>query len=94
MNFAKMRVGNRLAIGFGACLVLLLVIAVGSSLTMRSITNDTDNLLEQQLQTERLVTEWHGSIQSNIQRAQASARLSNLEDRKYFDGPGQRHQAQ
>jgi methyl-accepting chemotaxis protein len=85
MNFAKMRVGNRLAIGFGACLILLLVIAVGSSLTMRSITADTDNLLEQQLQTERLVTEWHGSIQSNVQRAQASARLSDPEDRKYFD---------
>nr|WP_315259495.1 methyl-accepting chemotaxis protein [uncultured Duganella sp.] len=85
MNFAKMRVGNRLAVGFGACLVLLLVIAVGSSLTLRSITEDTDNLLEQQLQTERLVNEWQASIQSNIQRAQASARLSNPEDRKYFD---------
>jgi methyl-accepting chemotaxis protein len=85
MNFAKMRVGNRLAIGFGACLLLLLVIAVGSSLTMRSIAEDTDNLLEQQLQTERLVTEWQGSIQSNIQRAQASARLNNHEDRDYFD---------
>ncbi|MBV7535468.1 MCP four helix bundle domain-containing protein [Duganella sp. sic0402] len=85
MNFAKMRVGNRLAIGFGACLVLLMVIAIGSSVTMRSITEDTDNLLEQQLQTERLVTEWQASIQSNIQRAQASARLSNPEDRKYFD---------
>ncbi|SDF48105.1 MULTISPECIES: methyl-accepting chemotaxis protein [unclassified Duganella] len=85
MNFAKMRVGNRLAIGFGACLVLLLVIAVGSSLTLRSITEDTDHLLEQQLQTERLVTEWQASIQSNVQRAQASARLSNPEDRRYFD---------
>jgi methyl-accepting chemotaxis protein len=85
MNFAKMRVGSRLAVGFGACLLLLLVIAVSSSLTLRSITQDTDNLLEQQLQTERLVTEWHASIQSNVQRAQASARLSNVEDRKYFD---------
>ncbi|MYM36082.1 hypothetical protein GTP38_17255 [Duganella sp. FT94W] len=85
MNLANLKVGNRLAIGFGACLLLLLVIAVGSSLTLRSITEDTDNLLEQQLQTERLVTEWHGSIQSNVQRAQAAARLVNPEDRKYFD---------
>jgi len=85
MNFAKMRVGNRLAVGFGACLVLLLVIATGSSITLRSITEDTDNLLEQQLKTERMVTEWKASIESNIQRAQAAARLANPDDRKYFD---------
>ncbi|MET0320133.1 MAG: MCP four helix bundle domain-containing protein, partial [Duganella sp.] len=73
MNFANMRVGNRLAVGFGASLVLLLVVAIGSSTTMRTITNDTDNLIEEQLKTERLVTEWKGSIETNVQRAQATA---------------------
>jgi methyl-accepting chemotaxis protein len=85
MNFAKMRVGTRLAIGFGASLVLLLVVAIGSSTTMHAITNDTDNLIEEQLKTERLVTEWKGSIETNVQRAQATARLTDPADQKYFE---------
>jgi len=85
MNFANMKVGTRLAVGFGATLTLLLVVAVGSSTAMRTITNDTDNLIEEQLKTERLVTEWKGSIESNIQRAQAAARLDDVADQKYFE---------
>ncbi|KQN70334.1 hypothetical protein ASF04_10695 [Duganella sp. Leaf61] len=80
-----MKVGARLALGFGSTLALLLVVAIGSSTALNTVTNDTDNLVEQQLQTERLVTEWKGSIENNVQRAQAAARLTDPEEQKYFE---------
>ena len=85
MKLANMKVGARLALGFGSTLALLLVVAIGSSTALNTITNDTDNLVEQQLQTERLVTEWKGSIENNVQRAQAAARLTDPEEQKYFE---------
>ena len=85
MKLTNMKVGARLALGFGSTLALLLVVAIGSSTALNTVTNDTDNLVEQQLQTERLVTEWKGSIENNVQRAQAAARLTDPEERKYFD---------
>ena len=85
MIFSKMKVGKRLAVGFGAALLLLLTIAVASELTIRSIAADTTNLLEQQLQTERLVTEWKGIIEANVQRAQAAAKTSDPETQKFFE---------
>ncbi|MPQ58130.1 hypothetical protein F8197_15900 [Duganella sp. FT27W] len=80
-----MKVGARLALGFGSTLALLVVVAIGSSTALNTVTNDTDNLIEQQLQTERLVTEWKGSIENNVQRAQAAARLTDPEEQKYFE---------
>ena len=85
MIFSKMKVGKRLAVGFGAALLLLLTISVASELTIRSIATDTTNLLEQQLQTERLVTEWKGIIEANVQRAQAAAKTSDPEAQKFFE---------
>jgi methyl-accepting chemotaxis protein len=85
MNFSKMKVGKRLAVGFGAALLLLLAISVASELTIRSIAADTTNLLEQQLQTERLVTEWKGIIEANVQRAQAAAKTNDPAVQKYFE---------
>ena len=85
MKLANMKVGARLALGFGSTLVLLLVVAIGSSTALNTVTDDTDNLVEQQLQTERLVTEWKGSIENNVQRAQAAARLTDPEEQKYFE---------
>ena len=84
MIFSKMKVGKRLAAGFGAALLLLLTISVASELTIRSIAADTTNLLEQQLQTERLVTEWKGIIEANVQRAQAAAKATDPEVQKFF----------
>ncbi|OEZ99112.1 methyl-accepting chemotaxis protein [Duganella phyllosphaerae] len=85
MKLSNMKVGARLTLGFGATLALLLVVAIGSSTALNTVTNDTDNLVERQLQTERLVTEWKGSIETNVQRAQATARLIDPAERKYFE---------
>ena len=85
MKLANMKVGARLALGFGSTLALLLVVAIGSSTALNTVTDDTDNLVERQLQTERLVTEWKGSIENNVQRAQAAARLTDPEEQKYFE---------
>ena len=85
MIFSKMKVGKRLAVGFGAALLLLLTISVASELTIRSIAADTTNLLDQQLKTERLVTEWKGYIETNVQRAQAAAKTSDPETQKFFE---------
>jgi methyl-accepting chemotaxis protein len=80
-----MKVGKRLAVGFGAALLLLLAISVTSELTIRSIAADTTNLLNQQLETERLVTEWKGIIDANVQRAQAAAKAADPVAQKFFE---------
>jgi methyl-accepting chemotaxis protein len=72
-------------VGFGAALLLLLTISVASELTIRSIAADTTNLFGQQLQTERLVTEWKGIIEANVQRAQAAAKTSDPATQKFFE---------
>ena len=72
------------SVGFGAALLLLLAISVASELTIRSVAADTNDLLENQLQTERLVTEWKGIIEANVQRAQAAAKSNDPAVQKFF----------
>ena len=84
MLFSKLKVGTRLATGFGATLSLLVLIALTSWLNIYHSTEATDRLLSEQLKTERLVTEWRGIIGANIQRAHAAARSTDPAVQKFF----------
>jgi methyl-accepting chemotaxis protein len=85
MKFSDMKVGTRLAIGFGATLLLLLAIALTSWLSISSTAADTDNLLTKRLQVERLITHWKSIVEANLQRGLAAAKAGDPAVQRFFE---------
>ncbi len=85
MKLSDMKVGNRLAIGFGATLLLLLAVAAASWLSIRQTAADTDILLAHHLKTERLVSGWKSIVENNVQRALAAAKTNDPATQKLFE---------
>jgi methyl-accepting chemotaxis protein len=85
MQLSNMKVGKRLAVGFGATLLLLTAVAFAGWLSITRTGADTDELLEHQLKTERLVSEWQSIINGNVQRALAAAKADDPEVQKFFE---------
>jgi methyl-accepting chemotaxis protein len=85
MKLSEMKVSNRLAIGFGATLILLLTIAIASWMSIRQTSQDTDALLDRHLKTERLVSAWRAIVETNVQRALAAAKTDDATTQKLFE---------
>jgi methyl-accepting chemotaxis protein len=69
-----MRIGTRLAIGFGALLVLL-VISTGTALwKLREVAADSANVLQIPLKKERLISDWNRNTNVSLRRATAVAK--------------------
>jgi methyl-accepting chemotaxis protein len=85
MKLSEMKVGNRLAIGFGATLILLLAVAIASWMSIRQTAQDTDALLDSHLKTERLVSAWKAIVETNVQRALAASKTSDPATQKMFE---------
>ncbi len=85
MKLSEMKVSNRLAIGFGATLILLLTIAIASWMSIRQTSQDTDALLDRHLKTERLVSAWKSIVETNVQRALAAAKASDAGTQQLFE---------
>ena len=85
MQLSNMKVGNRLAVGFGATLLLLVAVAFAGWLSITKTGNDTSDLLDHHLKTERLVIEWQSIISANVQRALAAVKASDPEVQKFFE---------
>jgi methyl-accepting chemotaxis protein len=85
MKLSEMKVSNRLAIGFGVTLLLLLAVAIASWMSIRQTAQDTDALLDQHLKTERLVSGWKGIVEINVQRALAASKTDDPATQKMFE---------
>ena len=85
MKLSNMKVSNRLTIGFGATLLLLLAVAAASWTSIRQTAADTDALLAHHLKTERLVSTWKSVVETNVQRALAAARTNDAASQKFFE---------
>ncbi|RZT09460.1 methyl-accepting chemotaxis protein [Duganella sp. CF402] len=85
MKLSNMKVGKRLAIGFGATLLLLLAVAIASWISIRQTADDTNALLSHHLKTERLVSGWKAIVETNVQRAVAAAKTSDPAAQKMFE---------
>lgn len=79
MNLSDMKVSQRLIIGFGATLLLLLSIAVSSWVSIRSTAADTENLLTGRLKVERLIRHWQVLVETNLQRSLAAVKATDPE---------------
>lgn len=72
MNFAKLKIGARLGVGFGVILVLLLFVASIGMWRLFSVGELTDRIVKQSLVKERLITEWKNETMVNGVRTIAS----------------------
>ncbi|MEJ1128913.1 methyl-accepting chemotaxis protein [Variovorax sp. CCNWLW225] len=78
MNFlSNMRIGTRLAIGFGLVLVLTLVSAAFALITARSNAEATRQMMQSPLAKERLISDWYVLTYSAIARTAMIARSTD-----------------
>ena len=77
LSFSRLRIGSRLAIGFGSLLVLLAV-STGTALwKLRGVAADSRSVLQIPLMKERLISDWSRNTNVSLRRATAVAKSSD-----------------
>ncbi|NYT37191.1 HAMP domain-containing protein [Allopusillimonas soli] len=77
MKFGNLRIGQRLALGFGMLLVLTLLIAALGVERLRSTSRDNEALREVPLAKERMISDWYRNLTNGINRTMAVARSTD-----------------
>jgi len=73
----NIRIGMRLALGFGAVLTLLAAITVTAMLQMNSAAAQTQRMMDVPLSKERMVSDWYATINAAVRRTGAIARSAD-----------------
>ncbi|GIZ52818.1 methyl-accepting chemotaxis protein [Noviherbaspirillum aridicola] len=84
MKISDLKIGKRLAAGFGAVLALTGVVAVIGVTQLTSIDDATARMAEYE-RRKSLSLEWEKVIETNSVRTFAKAKSSSAEDQKYLD---------
>jgi len=84
MNLNSYRIGTRLGIGFALVLVLMAMMTVVGIWRLKNVGDATNVLVQRDLATERVATEWIGIIESSGVRADALIKSPDLAIQKYF----------
>ena len=84
MNFSSMKVGVRLGIGFASMVLLLVAVAMFSSVRIQKAGEVADVLINDKLKNERLFSEWQTVIEVNVQRTQAAGKSTDSEAEKSY----------
>jgi methyl-accepting chemotaxis protein len=74
MNLRSWSIGLRLGLGFGTAMLLMVIIALGATLTMARMASEATDLVEADVPTERLMREWEAAARMNDIRVTAIAR--------------------
>jgi methyl-accepting chemotaxis protein len=85
--FLNMRLGARLALGFGLILILSIVATSSALLTARAGAQATEQMMQVPLAKERLVSDWYVLTYSAIARTSLIARSSDNELSTMFAKP-------
>jgi methyl-accepting chemotaxis protein len=76
MNMTQLRIGRRLALGFGSVLLLTVVLTALAIWGLQQASRDTDRLLEMEDRVA-MANEWVASTRLNINRVMALAKSGN-----------------
>jgi methyl-accepting chemotaxis protein len=68
MTFTNLKIGTRLGVSFGFLLLLMTLLAAVGAWLLREFQSGTDQILNDAVMKERLVTEWHASTELNGMR--------------------------
>ncbi|HET7773791.1 MAG TPA: HAMP domain-containing protein, partial [Burkholderiaceae bacterium] len=74
MNLRSWSIGLRLGLGFGTAMLLMVVIALGATLTMAHMASEATTLVDADVPTERLMREWESAARMNDIRVTAIAK--------------------
>jgi len=83
-HFANMKIGRRLALGFGIILVAASIVVALGIWRLQGIAAATDAMMHQPLTKERLVSDWYRTIHTSVRRTTAIAMSSDSALANYF----------
>jgi len=84
MSLNNLSIGKRLALVLGGILALCLASSLFAITQLRSITNHVETMVDEQLKTERLASDWYLKVDTGVQRAAAIAKSSDASLSDYF----------
>jgi methyl-accepting chemotaxis protein len=82
---SQFSVGKRLSIGFALILTLSALAALVGLIQLNKVASATNQLMQQPLTTERLVSDWYRYIHSGIKRTAAIAKSADPSLAKFFE---------
>ncbi|ASU36898.1 hypothetical protein hmeg3_00405 [Herbaspirillum sp. meg3] len=80
----NIRIGSRLGLGFALVLSLLVLMTVIGVWRLQDIGSRTASMISQDLQKERLASEWAANIDANGVRTVAFIKSNNADHQKFF----------
>ena len=83
-HFANMKIGRRLALGFGIILVAASIVVALGIWRLQGIAAATDAMMQQPLTKERLVSDWYRTIHTSVRRTTAIAMSSDSALANFF----------
>ncbi len=84
MRFSSLKIGQRIALGFAAILLLTIVGLAVSLLQLSSVAQQTRTMMDSPLAKERLIADWYALVLSGSQRTTAIVRSPDAELGRYF----------
>ena len=79
-----MKIGSRLGLGFGAILMLMVVITAVSLWRLQTVAETTRQMMQEPLAKERLIGDWYRNIASGVRRTTAIAKSSDTSLATFF----------
>jgi methyl-accepting chemotaxis protein len=77
MKFNRLKIGNRLGLGFALILVFLMASTVIGILRLQALADATHAMMEQPLAKERMISDWYRYVYAGIRRTTAIVKSSD-----------------
>jgi methyl-accepting chemotaxis protein len=73
----NLKIGTRLSIGFAIVLLMLVAITVIGLWRLDDIADTTQDMVDQPIATERLISDWYANVQGSVRRTTAIAKSND-----------------
>ncbi|RYE67284.1 MAG: hypothetical protein EOO79_05435, partial [Oxalobacteraceae bacterium] len=77
MKFNRLKIGNRLGLGFALILVFLIASTVIGILRLQALADATHAMMEQPLAKERMISDWYRYVYAGIRRTTAIVKIAD-----------------
>lgn len=84
MRFSSLRIGQRIALGFAAVLLLTIFGLVASLAQLSRVAHQTRTMMDNPLAKERLIADWYALVLAGSQRTTAIVRSPDAELGRFF----------
>ncbi|QKV53717.1 methyl-accepting chemotaxis protein [Comamonas antarctica] len=84
MRFSSLKIGQRIALGFAAVLLLTIFGLAASLVQLSSVAHQTRSMMDSPLAKERLIADWYALVLAGSQRTTAIVRSPDAELGRFF----------